>query len=302
MPILQLEKGDCIEIPLNEATKQCCIGRENCEITIPSDSLSRKHAQITLSQDGNYCLCDLGSTNGSFINGAPLKPKTHYKLQEGDEIIFGNVKAIFTDKDELVNSYLNTNQSTVLANDYSLKSQSTNAQVDPRNASSNSRNEVKTRITSELKYAGFWWRFLASLIDGIILWPFNWITDSIMKNIQHSAQTQLSAATSSDITNNIIHSSMIDIFSVAVIQLVIYWLYFAIMESSHFQGTVGKIVLGMKVVDLQGNKISFLKATGRSFGKYLSSIILLIGYIMAAFTEKKQALHDMIAGCLVVKR
>jgi uncharacterized RDD family membrane protein YckC len=123
-----------------------------------------------------------------------------------------------------------------------------------------------------------------------------------MKNIQHSAQTQLSAATSSDITNNIIHSSMIDIFSVAVIQLVIYWLYFAIMESSHFQGTVGKIVLGMKVVDLQGNKISFLKATGRSFGKYLSSIILLIGYIMAAFTEKKQALHDMIAGCLVVKR
>jgi hypothetical protein len=48
MPILQLEKGDCIEIPLNEATKQCCIGRENCEITIPSDSLSRKHAQITL--------------------------------------------------------------------------------------------------------------------------------------------------------------------------------------------------------------------------------------------------------------
>jgi uncharacterized RDD family membrane protein YckC len=95
---------------------------------------------------------------------------------------------------------------------------------------------------------------------------------------------------------------MIDIFSVAVIQLVIYWLYFAIMESSHFQGTVGKIVLGMKVVDLQGNKISFLKATGRSFGKYLSSIILLIGYIMAAFTEKKQALHDMIAGCLVVKR
>ena len=80
MPTLQIEKGHSIEIPLNEATKQCCIGRENCEITIPSDSLSRKHAQITLSQDGDYCLCDLGSTNGSFINGAPLKPKTHYKL------------------------------------------------------------------------------------------------------------------------------------------------------------------------------------------------------------------------------
>jgi uncharacterized RDD family membrane protein YckC len=59
------------------------------------------------------------------------------------------------------------------------------------------------------------------------------------------------------------------------------------------------MALSMKVTDLQGNRISFARATGRHFAKYISAMILLIGYIMAGFTERKQALHDMIAGTLV---
>ena len=62
---------------------------------------------------------------------------------------------------------------------------------------------------------------------------------------------------------------------------------------------VGNLV---SVTDANGNPISFGRATGRHFGKIISALTLLIGYIMAGFTEKKQALHDMIAGCLVVKR
>ena len=79
------------------------------------------------------------------------------------------------------------------------------------------------------------------------------------------------------------------------------WLYFALMESSSKQATLGKMALGIRVTDVNGNRIGFGRATGRHFAKILSGLILGIGFLMAAFTEKKQALHDMIAGTLVVK-
>ena len=74
------------------------------------------------------------------------------------------------------------------------------------------------------------------------------------------------------------------------------------MESSRFQGTLGKLAVQIKVTDLDGNRISFGRATGRHFGKIVSGMILMIGYIMVAFTERKQGLHDIMAGCLVVRK
>ena len=74
------------------------------------------------------------------------------------------------------------------------------------------------------------------------------------------------------------------------------------MESSSNQATVGKMALGIQVTDLEGNRISFGKALGRNLAKIISALIFYIGFIMAAFTAKKQALHDMIAGTLVVKK
>jgi uncharacterized RDD family membrane protein YckC len=91
-------------------------------------------------------------------------------------------------------------------------------------------------------------------------------------------------------------------FGVQIVAVVIEWLYFAGMESSAGQATLGKRALGIKVTDMSGNRITFGKATGRFFGKILSSLILLIGFLMAAFTQKKQALHDLLAGTLVVNR
>jgi len=79
------------------------------------------------------------------------------------------------------------------------------------------------------------------------------------------------------------------------------WLYSALFESSHAQATPGKMLLGIKVTDLNGGRISFARATGRHFGHFLSGVFCLIGYFMAIFTEKKQALHDILAGCLVVR-
>jgi uncharacterized RDD family membrane protein YckC len=77
------------------------------------------------------------------------------------------------------------------------------------------------------------------------------------------------------------------------------WLYEAFMESSSYQATLGKMIFGMKVTDLAGNRISFERATGRHFAKWLSAMILLIGYIMVGLTERKQGLHDLLAGTLV---
>ena len=77
------------------------------------------------------------------------------------------------------------------------------------------------------------------------------------------------------------------------------WLYEALMESSSYQATLGKMIFGMKVTDLYGNRISFARAMGRHFAKFLSGMILCIGFIMVGLTERKQGLHDLLAGTLV---
>jgi uncharacterized RDD family membrane protein YckC len=78
------------------------------------------------------------------------------------------------------------------------------------------------------------------------------------------------------------------------------WLYFALMESSEQQATLGKRIMGIKVVNAQGERIDFGPATGRYFGKILSGLILCVGYMMAGWTERRQGLHDMMAGTFVV--
>jgi uncharacterized RDD family membrane protein YckC len=85
----------------------------------------------------------------------------------------------------------------------------------------------------------------------------------------------------------------------AVFGGLVNWIYEAGMESSSRQATLGKMALGLKVTDIWGKRISFARATGRHFAKYLSGAILMIGYIMAAFTARKQALHDILAETLV---
>ena len=84
--------------------------------------------------------------------------------------------------------------------------------------------------------------------------------------------------------------------------LLMSWLYAAVQESGPNQATIGKKSVGLKVVNMEGQPVSFAQATGRHFGKYISSIILLIGYFMMLWDEKKQTLHDKMAGTLIIKR
>jgi uncharacterized RDD family membrane protein YckC len=87
----------------------------------------------------------------------------------------------------------------------------------------------------------------------------------------------------------------------AVAGTVLQWVYFAVMESSAKQATLGKMALGLRVTNMEGHRITFGRATGRHFAKLLSTLILLIGFLMVAWTPKKQGLHDQIADTLVLK-
>ena len=139
--------------------------------------------------------------------------------------------------------------------------------------------------TSET-YAGFWRRFGAALIDGLIL-CFGGLIIGFIVGFIYGLITKTAAG--AEVLGYIVGIG-------------INWLYYAIMESSSQQATVGKMAIGIKVTDIGGNRISFVRATGRYFAKIISTLILFIGYIMIAFTEKKQGLHDMIAGTLVIKK
>jgi uncharacterized RDD family membrane protein YckC/Tfp pilus assembly major pilin PilA len=141
--------------------------------------------------------------------------------------------------------------------------------------------------SGERRPAGFWKRVLALLIDTLVLIPVSLAFGFVVGVMLAFGGGELGSG--GEVLLNLV-------------SLVLGWLYFALMESSAGQGTIGKRVVGIVVTDLNGDRIGFGRATGRYFGKILSSIILLVGYLMAAFTRRKQGLHDMLAGTLVLNR
>lgn len=142
-------------------------------------------------------------------------------------------------------------------------------------------------------YATFWQRFAGYILDTIII---VFISSSLKWAIADSIRWQYDNQMGYEETQNMAYL----IWSVYMI--VIRWCYFAGMESSPLKATFGKMAVGLYVTDEEGNRITFAKATGRFFGKMLSGLLLMIGYIMAAFTVKKQALHDQLCGCLVISK
>ena len=118
------------------------------------------------------------------------------------------------------------------------------------------------------RYAGFWWRVLAGLIDNIILG---------------------------------IISAAITFIGAPYLGFLIYWLYFVILQSSEKRSTFGMRVCDIKIHDEHFNRLGFWRLTGRYFATGLSGIILLIGFFMIAFTKRKQGLHDLVARTIHTK-
>jgi uncharacterized RDD family membrane protein YckC len=153
-------------------------------------------------------------------------------------------------------------------------------------------------------YAGFWLRFVAFLIDGVIS-GFLFLILLIPLFILTGAGAALGRISSGeDISDDVAAFVGIGfLLGFFVITIGVRWLYYALSESSSWQGTLGKKMLNLTVTDLNGQPISFARASGRYFSKFITSLIpLAIGYILAGFTEKKQAIHDMIASCLVLRK
>jgi uncharacterized RDD family membrane protein YckC len=142
-------------------------------------------------------------------------------------------------------------------------------------------------------YGGFWRRLAAFVIDGVIInvvmSPFGLGLWGSISALSHATDLDPQALAA------IIAASMF----VWLLRVIVTWLYGALFESSAWQATPGKKLLGLRVTDLDGRRISFARATGRAFGKWLSGVMLGIGYLIVAFTAKKQGLHDFIAGTVV---
>ncbi|HEX4643589.1 MAG TPA: RDD family protein [Candidatus Acidoferrales bacterium] len=160
-------------------------------------------------------------------------------------------------------------------------------------------------------YAGFWVRFVAYMIDGLILSiPFGILVIGVIFML--GGFGVLLHRTPVDLQGNppidpraamLMAAPMFVLFYTGMFFFVgLQWLYFAGMESSARQATFGKSAMALRVTNSEGERLSFGHATGRFFAKLVSGLVPLgIGYIMAGFTEKKQALHDFIAGTVVVR-
>lgn len=160
-----------------------------------------------------------------------------------------------------------------------------------------------------LVYGGFWLRFVAYLLDSLILGlPLSFLIGLLMAIVIAFTGVAAIIPSSDDHSPN---NPALAAFSLAiiVIELIMFvvllsagWLYYALLESGPGQATYGKRIMGLRVTDMTGTRISFGHASGRFFGKIITGFIpFAIGYIMAGFTERKQALHDLIAGTLVVR-
>jgi uncharacterized RDD family membrane protein YckC len=141
-----------------------------------------------------------------------------------------------------------------------------------------------------IEYASFWARFVASLIDGFLMQLVNGLLQALLSQLFYILELpggqQVSGLKAMTWAATMCSA----------------WLYEAIMESSRHQATLGKMAMKLVVTDVQGKPITFARATGRHFGKILSSMICLLGYFAMLWNPRHQTWHDQLAGTLVIKR
>lgn len=159
------------------------------------------------------------------------------------------------------------------------------AKKSPTSGPANTHATVGSSITlnDPTLYASFWRRVAAYLVDVVIAV----IAGGLIGLFWGIADPSVETETDPRIT---------------LLIVILVFIYTTTMESSPYQATLGKLALGIKVTDLAGQRIGFWRATGRYFAHIASALALGIGYVMAAFTQRRQALHDMMAGTIVVSK
>ncbi|MBN2411529.1 RDD family protein [candidate division KSB1 bacterium] len=178
--------------------------------------------------------------------------------------------------------------------------------------------------SKNLYYAGFWRRYAAYIIDYVIIFYVYLSFVSFLTSILHNQIIELYST--GDLEKFIypfyhlpypfnlgifpsdnpeafyFMANRISFFVLLPLLPLYCWCYFAGLESGPLQATFGKMATGLYVTDKNGDRLSFARASGRFFGKCISNIFQLVFYGLAGWTSNKQALHDMMAGCLVLRR
>ena len=145
---------------------------------------------------------------------------------------------------------------------------------------------AQSQITDDTQFGGFWRRFAAVIVDFFaMLIPILLVSTLLRASIFFVTDIDLDVL-------NLIES---------IVTMCMWWLYYSLFDSSSWQATLGKRALRLKVVDLDGKRISFARASGRFFAKYLSALTFCIGYMLAGWTKRKRSLHDMIAKTYVIR-
>src|SRR5579863_8192625 len=163
------------------------------------------------------------------------------------------------------------------------------AQLDaPSVAAAAPPSTAPTAVAGETPYSGFWRRAGAWIIDCIAFYLAILVVGVVVGVVTRAVAGKSAGLGVREM--------------VVFVCLFVPWLYYALMESSSAQATLGKLVVGIKVTDEAGGRITFGRATGRYFAHILTGFTLGVGYAMVVFTRHRQALHDMIAGTFVVRR
>jgi len=142
-----------------------------------------------------------------------------------------------------------------------------------------------------MDYAGFWIRFGAKFLDGIIMWVVNMGIGFVVG----MAMAGVIGASGDRQTSMIILQVVLTFFSIALN------LAYGIFFLGRYGATPGKMAAKIRVVNADGSPIGYGRATGRCFAEILSGLICYIGYIMAGFDEEKRALHDRICDTRVIR-
>lgn len=154
-------------------------------------------------------------------------------------------------------------------------------------------------------YAGLGRRFVAFIVDIIIILLFDLVAMAVLgltRGIQNSYFYYVQHVPVEQLTPEGTMAAMLGSIMAAygIVLIIIPWLYFAGFESSRSQATPGKLLMRIVVTDMTGNKPTFARVTLRHFAKFVSALIIFIGFLMIGLTQKRQGLHDKIAGCLVL--
>jgi uncharacterized RDD family membrane protein YckC len=154
-------------------------------------------------------------------------------------------------------------------------------------------------------YAGLGRRIVAFIVDIILILLLDAVAVAVLglfrglQNLYFFAVQQAPVESlTTEGTSVALFGSIVAAYGIVIV--VIPWLYYAGFESSRSQATPGKLLMRIVVTDLEGNKPSFARVTLRHFAKFISTLIIFIGFLMIGLTKKRQGLHDTIAGCLVL--